>query len=94
MKINWLKYENKNHVMAWVLLECMSEIGIETFGEFDSSNIDVELRINGIEVPVEKPMDFLNSQLDEIEANGIEKGREKERNILREKLYNLLGDYE
>ena len=49
-KFNWIEAEQKNSVAAHMVLECMSAAGIEQFGKFDSKNLEIELKINGIEV--------------------------------------------
>ena len=76
MKIDWKEYEDKDHVMAWFLVEAMSEIGIEKFGDFDSSQLDVCITVNGHEVPITGPMESLQAQLKQIEEGGMAKGRE------------------
>lgn len=76
MLINWKDYEDKEHVLSWFLTEAMSEAGIKKFGEFDSSKLDVRLTVNGIEVPIIKPMEYLNEQLNAIEEHGIKIGME------------------
>ena len=76
MEIDWKKYEDKEHVMAWFILEAMSAIGIEKFGDFDSSKLDVCITVNGLEVPITDPMDALQSQLKAIEDGGKKIGRE------------------
>ncbi len=77
MLIDWMKYEKKDHVLSWVILEAMSEIGIKKFGEFDSSKLNVEFKVNGIEVPFESIMNLLDSQLDSIKEESINEGKQQ-----------------
>lgn len=91
MKIDWLKYENEEHVLSWFILEAMSKIGIDKFGDFDSSSLDVELKINGLEVPIVEPMEFLQSQLKDIEAGGKKKGIEQAEYLIRDNIERLLN---
>lgn len=64
MKIDWIEYEDMSHVLAWFLLEVMSQAGIEKFGKFDSSKLDVVLTINGIEVSIADTFENLQNQLE------------------------------
>ena len=48
MKIDWLEYENKDHVLAWFLVEAMSKARIDKFGKFDFSQLEVELTVNDL----------------------------------------------
>lgn len=72
-----MKYEEKNHVLSWFLTEAMSHIGIEKFGEFDSSKLNVELRVNGIDIPIIEPMEHLQGQLKNIEEEGKDAGKQE-----------------
>lgn len=73
--IDWLEYDSESHVVAWFLLEAMTKVGIkERFGAFDSSKLEVELRVNGVEVPVLEPLNFLQSQLDALREEGRRQG--------------------
>lgn len=75
MKINWIKYEDDGHVLSWFLTEAMSLVNIKKFGDnFDSSALDVVLTVNGIEVPIVEPMEFLNKQLSDIRGNAYKEG--------------------
>ena len=89
-QIDWLEYDKKEHVMSWVILECMSKLGIENFEGFDASKITLDFKINGIRVPFIPIMDFLNSQLDEIKESGVKMGKEE----MRYELSNLIEQYE
>lgn len=94
MKINWLEYERKEHVLAWLLVEAMSKVGMNKFGDFDSSKLDVVLTVNGIEVPVEDSMDFLQSQLHAIGKEGYDNGYKQATQDIHEKLGEFIGAYD
>lgn len=91
MKIDWKEYENEDHVMVWFLLEAMSEIGIEKFGDFDSFPLDVCITVNGREVPITGPMERLQSQLQKIEEGGKIKGREDACFDITQNIEKILG---
>jgi len=74
MKIDWLEYQNKNHILAWFILEVIGEVGKENIKDFDPSSLDVSLTVNGETVSLMKHMDNLNNQLDSIEKSGYRKG--------------------
>lgn len=92
MIIDWLEYEDKEHVMSWLLLEAMSATGIGKFGKFDSSKLDVRLEVNGIEVDLLGAMENLQSQLKQIEINGFKRGYEHAVDHVRDDLTNALDD--
>lgn len=92
MKIDWLEYDSKDHVLAWVLLEAMSKAGIERFGQFNSSDLEVELTVNGISVPIVEVMEFLQSQLDRLQKDAERAGREMMVREIQNKLPTLLGE--
>ena len=74
MNIDWVDYDKGDHVLAWFLIEAMSAVGIKRFGDFDSSKLEVELKVNGVEVPVVGPMESLQQQLKRIEEKGFKEG--------------------
>ena len=76
MIVDWKEFEDKEHVTAWLILEAMSGVGIDKFGEFDSSALDVEMKVNGIEVDVISALEFLQKQLGDIEKEGFTAGVE------------------
>ena len=90
MKINWHKYEGEQHVIAWFLLEAMSCVGIEKFMPLDAENLEVELKVNGVEVPIEKPMNFLQGQLDMLKKDGIREGKEEAAQQIKENIDTIL----
>lgn len=90
MNIDWMDYKNKDHILAWFLVEAMSAADITRFGDFDSSKLEVELKVNGIEVPIVEPMEHLQQQLKEIEEGGRKAGYEQARDDLRDKIDALL----
>ena len=67
MKVDWLKYKEKNHVAAWFLSRAVSEIGLDQFGEFDSSELDVKFSVNGIDVPFITVFDALEDHVSDKE---------------------------
>lgn len=89
MKIDWLDYENKDHVLAWFLVEAMSEAGIDKFGDFNAAELNVELKVNGIEVPIVKPMEALQLQLVAIENGGKEIGKKEAIELIQERVEAL-----
>lgn len=94
MKINWLEYDNKDHVLAWFLVEAMSKTGIDNFGNFDSSALDVELTINGVQVSFIETMEFLQTQLDKIYNDGKKDGAQILIDKINTNVQALLEDLE
>ena len=95
MQIDWKEYEARGHVMSWFLLEVMSQAGIEKFtctDNFDSSKIDAVLTINGVEVDFIQTMNFLNSQLEQIEKDGYKNGVRDTKQHIVEKISNFVFD--
>jgi len=89
MKIDWLEYHNKKHILAWFVLEAVGELGKEKFRGCDPSSLDVSLTINGETVSLMKHMDNLNSQLEHIENNGYRLGYKQATSDALNKLYDL-----
>ena len=75
MIIDWKEYEDKEHLLAWLLVETMADCGIEKFGNFDSGALDVRLVINGVDVDLLKATNNANSQLDTIKNKAILEGK-------------------
>lgn len=75
MRVDWLKYDRENHVIAWFLLAAMSEKGIKDFGEFDSSNLDVKFTVNGIDIPFIDAFERLNDHIEDKEGEMFLKAR-------------------
>ena len=90
MNIDWLEYEKKDHVLAWFLCEAMSEAKITKFGDFDSSKLEVILKVNGIEVPITGPMEVLQKQITDIEESARKEGFEQAKYVLQDKIAELL----
>lgn len=63
MKIDCLDYHKKSHILSWFLPEAIVGVGIEHFGNFDSSNLDVVLTINGIDIPVDEIFNKLEDSI-------------------------------
>ena len=91
MIIDWKEYEDRGHVLSWSLLEAMSKAGVEGFGEFDSSALNVELIVNGVSVPITEPMEFLQQQLEDIEKAGRRRGVEEAKYKIQDNIDALLG---
>jgi len=91
MIIDWKKYDDRDHVLSWFLLEAMSQANIEQFGEFESSEFEVEIKVNGIEIPIIKPMNFLQDQLDAIMEQGRVEGYAQAKLDIRDSLTKLFG---
>ena len=99
--IDWKLYDTQEHVIAWFLLEAMSKLGIEKFIDikekddgltsFDSSKITVDLKINGIRVSFVDTMEFLNSQLKQIQEDGKEEGQEEMRELIIKNIDMIIG---
>jgi hypothetical protein len=90
MLVNWLEQHAKDDdVLGWFLVEAMSAAGIEKFGEFDSSGLDVVLTVNGIEVPVVPVFEFMQSQLSRIKKEAQNHGQE----VLVDKLLEKLEEF-
>ncbi|NOY72408.1 MAG: hypothetical protein GXP14_08525 [Gammaproteobacteria bacterium] len=90
MKIDWKEYEGKEHVLSWLILEAMVLVGIEKFGDFNSSCLEVELKANGLIVPLVESMDQLQKQLKDIEAEGRKRGLEEAKYAIQENIERLL----
>jgi len=91
MIINWHDYEEQDHVLSWFLLEAMSRAGVSEFGDFESSTLDVEIKVNGIEIPLTEPMEFLQSQLEAIKEQGRDEGYAQAKLDIRDSLTKLFG---
>ena len=91
MKINWHDYDEKDHVLAWFLLEAMSQAGIDKIGRFESSELNVEIKVNGIEIPIIEPMNFLQDQLDAIKEEGHRNGYREAKYDMKDKFEQLFG---
>ncbi|WP_415912526.1 hypothetical protein [Neptuniibacter sp. QD37_11] len=91
MLVDWKELEDKEHVLAWLLVDAMSEVGMEKFGKFDSSKLDVEMKVNGIEVPVLSAMEHLQTQLSSIKEAGRKEGLADARQLLQDNIDQLLA---
>lgn len=76
MKINWQEYQDKEHVLAWFISGVITERQIKD-KTFNNAAIDVEFTVNGETVDFLKCFELLQSQLNNIEKNGIETGRQQ-----------------
>ena len=79
MIINWKEFEDKDHVIAWLIVEAIA--GSKRFKKmesyFDPTKMDVRMTINGVEVPIIGPLLALQGQLERIEKEGKIKGLEE-----------------
>ena len=88
--IDWSKYHREEHVLAWILTEMVSAVGVENFDDFDASELEIEMTINGVEVPFEEVMQPLQCQLSRLEADAVERGAFNERERIIQKLAMLV----
>lgn len=90
MIIDWREYNKKEHVLAWLLTEAVSNHPeILDNPDFEGSNIDVVLSVNGVEVDLLKSMNYLNSQLEDIHQHGVDKGKAEAKEELSQRLYDI-----
>ena len=84
MIINWHDYQDKDHVIAWLVVEAIagSKVWKKLEKDFDPSKMDVKMNINGIEVPIIGPLLDLQGQLERIEIEGKAKGIEDAINMV------------
>jgi len=87
--IDWIKEEDRGSLCAFVILECMSKVGIEKFGNFDSSKLEVEMKINGIDVDFKQCMDYIDSQIDDFKARVKDEVQDDVKRDLIFKLENM-----
>lgn len=87
--IDWIEEDNRNSLCAFVIIECMSKVGIEKFGKFDSSNINVEMKINGIDVDFKQCMDYIDSQIDDFKERVKDDVYDSVKNELISKLESM-----
>ena len=67
---NFIESDQKGKFSAFVVLEAVTNIGTEKFnnpetGYIDSENMEVELKINGVEVDFEYVMSLVDEQLEQ-----------------------------
>lgn len=78
--VNWIEYEQKDrwnqpNLVAYALIEAMSNHGnqdLEAFtkdGGFDSKALQVEFKVNGIEVSFVSVMEAIQKAVEEIESD-------------------------
>jgi hypothetical protein len=85
MIINWHEYKGKDHVLAWFITHALGSIkNWSQLDGFEASKLNVELKINGVEVPIVAPMEFLQGKLELIEKNGYAKGMQEALDIVRD----------
>ena len=90
--IDWLEYDKEEHVVAWVLLEAMSKVGMDEFEGFDSSALEVQLLISGVDVDFVECMERLQKQLKDIELEGFKRGVEEASYALNDVVGRTLDD--
>ncbi|MET4695229.1 hypothetical protein [Endozoicomonas lisbonensis] len=89
--IDWNEYEEKEHVIAWFIVEAMTKAGFDRFGKFDNEKMEISMQINGIDVSFKETMEFLNTQLDDIKNRGFEHGKEVAGWEIKENIDKILG---
>lgn len=75
--VNWIEYEKKDrwnqpNLVAYALIEAMANHGgqnMEAFGEFDAQALQVEFKVNGVEVSFVGVMEAIQKSVEEIEAD-------------------------
>jgi len=75
--IDWINEDTKNSLMAYFLLESMTQKGIEHFKGFDSTALEVSMQVNGIDVSFTHVMGLIQNQLNDMGAEERQKGYEK-----------------
>jgi methylmalonyl-CoA mutase N-terminal domain/subunit len=69
----------------------ITEAGIEKFGKFDSSKLNVEMTVNGINVPLLNSLLHLNDHLDDHYKGGVADGKETIMNDIAEDFKEFLA---
>ena len=70
--IDWYAdYKTNEHgLVPWLITHAMSEVApgdwSEKFPNMDSSNLEVEMKINGVNVPVRDTLELIEKQLDSL----------------------------
>ena len=83
-EINWVEYDQRDHVLAWLLCEAINSQELREHvkqgNKFDGQHLDVKLTVNGIECDLLRAANYLQSQLESIENRGKAKGRSQVQN--------------
>ena len=87
MKINWQEEDKKHNLLAWAIIECMSaKAGSQGFSnvfpEFNGDCLDVEFKVNGVDLPVKRAFELIEAQMDRMIAKKAEE-------ILRDKFVDM-----
>jgi hypothetical protein len=67
----------------------MTEVGIEKFGEFDSSALEVKFTVNDIKIPFIKVFEFLDDHVNDKEGRLFEEGRLKAKREICDEIEQL-----
>ena len=98
MKINWQWYDNINHVLSWfTVIATRNKINEEDLiftPEFNPQEIEVELKINGVDIDIVKVLDTLEKEMKEQAEKNREIGREEAKEEVIDKITNLLWETE
>jgi len=86
--VNWQEYEEKNHVLAWFLIEVMSHVGMEKFEDFDPKELKVEFKVNGVDIPVVPAFQLLQDQWNQAGDARIYRKKQE----IKDKLQELIND--
>lgn len=62
MKLNWHDEDSRKNLISWIIVESLPD-SVGKAEDFDASNLDVKLTINGVEVDLKETFAFLESQL-------------------------------
>lgn len=78
MIIDLVKYKDKNHIFSWFLLSAIFDKNkgiFDKLGEFDSSNLDISVTINGVEINLVFAMELLQGRVEVMNAENFESGK-------------------
>ena len=92
--IDWLAAKETKHLSAWILSSAITTKGREFFDQLDSSNVNISLTIDGVEVDFLKLMDRIDMQLEDIEARGFNNGVESASRTIASNVERILEDLE
>lgn len=78
--INYLEEDQRNHkgMLAWAIITLMTDTAdpgdtLWKFDKVDGSKLEVECRINGVEVSFTKLMNHVEAQMDQLIAEAADK---------------------
>lgn len=95
---NFIEADQRGKFSAFVVLEAVTNIGAEKFnnpetGYIDSENMEVELKINGIEVDFEYVMGLVDDQLEKYKREVYEEQKRGVTIDIEHEIMRVLGQY-